>query len=300
VVVEVVADRQSRSMRTNLIQKTIPVGLAMALALLAGACGGSGGDNVSVSRNGQAFTDPAESDYCVTAREWAIHEFDGFDDSDPVAFRAYWEEYVAFETTATEQAPDEIRADWELKVELQSATITPVLERYDFDVAAMMESATPEEQATFEAPPEVQAAQERILAYESMVCGAQPPLAADISYAGEEPGPYCELAAAQGERAAEALASGDPAEVEAVVDEIEATATALIDAAPEVIKDDLIDLAAWDAGPQRDALERHGWDARALVREGTPEDRAAFQHSAEDIRDQFARVVAYEEQVCGA
>ena len=123
----------------------------------------------------------------------------------------------------------EIEDQWQVKLEGEVNTVTPILEKYDFDQAAMMEQGTPEEEAAFEAPPEVQAAQHDILTYESEVCGAQQPQPADVSYDGEEPGPYCELVAAQDERNAAALASGDPAEVEAFVDELAEAAAELID-----------------------------------------------------------------------
>jgi hypothetical protein len=38
----------------------------------------------------------------------------------------------------------------------------------------------------------------------------------------------------------------------------------------------------------------------AVMREGSAQERLALNHAAEDIREQFARVRAYDEQVCGA
>lgn len=282
-------------MRKNPTQRTIHWTVAAAFVVVAAGCGDDGDGEKSAASAPLA----AESAYCDEAIEWSIHELEPFDETDPVAFRTYWEDFQGFEEAAVDTAPDEIKDDWELKVETENATISPVLEKYGFDLAAVEESGTPEEQAAFEAPPEVQAAQDRILIYESEVCGAQQPQPADVSYAGEEPGPYCELVATQDERAAEALAGGGPAEVEAVFDELEETSAALIEAAPEAIKDDVADLAAWTQGRQRDAAERHGYDFRAAMREGTPQDRADLNHADEEIRDQFARVAAYEEQVCG-
>ena len=67
-----------------------------------------------------------------------------------------------------------------------------------------------------------------------------------------------------------------------------------------MIKDDVAALSAWALGPQREAIERHGWDFAAVMREGPAQDRLDLNHADEDIREQYARVLAYEEQVCGA
>ncbi len=276
---------------------------AVAAALVAVSTG-CGEDNkkeaAAPGAGGTDATAASESAYCDAAREWAIHEMTPFDDMDPAAFRAYWNDFVAFEEEAIATAPDAIRDDWVLKFEKESDTITPVLEKYDFNLSVMMESSTPEEEAAFDAPPDVQAAQDRILTYESEVCGAQQPLAADVSHAGEEPGPYCELVAAQDELAAEALASGDPAEVEAAFDELEAGSANLTDAAPAVIEDDVADLAVWVADRQRPVAEKFGYDLAEAIRNGTPQERADLNYADDEIRDQFARIVAYEVQVCGA
>ena len=129
--------------------------------------------------------------------------------------------------------PEELAADWQLKVEAENETIDVVLEKYGYDVAAIMEEGTPEEQATFDAPPDAAAAQDRILAYESEVCGTGFPAAADVSYEGEEPGSYCELVAAQDEQAAEALASGDPAASRRSSPIQAESGAAIVDAAPD-------------------------------------------------------------------
>jgi hypothetical protein len=245
-------------------------------------------------------TDAGDSEYCEVAVGWAIHELQPFDDTDPAAFRAYWAEFEAFEADALAAAPEELEADWQLKIDRENETIDVVLEKYGYDTARMMEEGTPEERAAFEAPPDAAAAQERIHRYESEVCGAGQPQAADVSYDGEEPGPYCELIAAQDEAAAAAQASGDPAKIAAAFDELDAQSAAIIEAAPAVIKDDVADVAAWTAGPQRDVAEAHGYDLAAAMRNGSLQDRFDLNHADEEIRDQFARVLAYEEQVCGA
>jgi hypothetical protein len=278
-------------------RRTIRPILAAALVVVVAACGDDGGGGGAGGET--AAADPSESAYCNAAIDWAIHELTPVDDTDPAAFRAYWTEYRAFEAEALDAAPDELRAAWELKIETEDTTVTPVFEKYDFDVNVMMESATPQEQAIFDAPPDVQAAQDRILAYESEVCGAQQPLAADVSYASEAAGPYCRLVAGQSEQAAQAVASGDAAAVEAVFNAMEETTSSVTDAAPAAIKDDVVDVAAWTNGRQRDVAERYDYDFRAALREGSTQDRYDLKYADEEIREQFARVLAYEEQVCG-
>jgi len=48
-----------------------------------------------------------------------------------------------------------------------------------------------------------------------------------------------------------------------------------------------------------DWYKAHGYDFIGVIREGTPDERADLQLTADAIRDQYARVTAYEEQVCG-
>ena len=286
-------------MRTELIRKTVSLGLAATITVLAVACGDDSGGSSEVAA--PAADDPAESAYCDAAREWAIHELDTFDETDPVAFRTYWEEFKAFQHVALDTAPPELADEWELKIETEDATINPVLERYDYDLAEMEARGTPEEVAAFEAPPEVQDAQDVILGYEADVCGAQRPLPADVSFEGEEPGPYCELVSAENERVSEVMGSGtEPAAIEALSDELIESGAEIAAAAPEVIADEVAALREWQAGPQRDALERHDWDFIGLIREGPAQDRADLQQTDPAIRDEYATVAAYEEQVCGA
>ena len=146
--------------RTTITRTTIGLGLAVALSVAAAACGDDDGGGGSAASG---------SAYCDHAREWAIHELTPVDEADPVAFRAYWTEWVAFEDAALASAPAEIRGDWERKVAAEREHFTPVLEKYGYDVGALMTSGTPEELATTEAPPDVQAAQNRVLTYDCLL-----------------------------------------------------------------------------------------------------------------------------------
>lgn len=282
-------------MLTQVTRRTIPWVLAAALLLAAG-CGDEDEDSNGDAAPAEAAADSA---YCNVAVDWAVHELTPFDDTDPEAFKAYWAEYKAFEEEALATAPEELEADWQLKIDAEDETIDVVLEKYDYDKAVMIEQATPEEQAAFEAPPEVAAAQDRIHAYESEVCGAGTPAPAHVSYAGEDRGSYCELVTAQDAEAEEALASGDPAAVEAFIASQAESTPAIVDAAPASIADDVVAVAKWALGPQAEVLEAHGFDFEAAMRDGSAQDRFALNYADEEVREQYARVIAYEEQVCG-
>ena len=290
-------------MRTHL-KRSVPLAVVLVLGLVVGACSSDGGDDDAAPTTSAPTTpadDPAESVYCDEASEWAIHEItQPVDDTDPVAFQAYWEAYMDFENAALESAPDEVHDEWQLKVDGENATINPLFEAYDYDLADLQENGTPDELASLEPPTEVQDAQDVILTYEADVCGAQQPRAADVSFEGEEPGTYCELVAADNERIGEVFTNGaDPADVEELTAALIEAGAAEIEAAPDAIKDDVAAIAAWTAGEQNDVLEAHGYDLIGVIREGTPDERADLQLTADAIRDQYARVTAYEEQVCG-
>jgi hypothetical protein len=267
-----------------------------ATAIVSAGCG-SGGNGGKTSQS-KAAGDP-ESAYCDEARRWAIHEMAPVDDSDPVAFKKYWNEYLAFVDNAHKLAPTSIRDDWDVKVQGEAA-ITPILVKYDYNVPALMESGTDEEKAVTEAPANVQDAQDIILGYESGVCGAQFPIAADVSFADETPGPYCEVVAAENERIAKVFGAGaKPDEVKAFMDGEPEMGDKLAAAAPDSIKKDVVAVNDWTEGRQRAAFERHGWDLRKTILDGTPQDRADVNYADPAIRSQFARVAAYHEQVCG-
>jgi hypothetical protein len=131
----------------------------------------------------------AKSDYCEVARDWAVHELVPIDDTDPTVAEAYWGEYIAFVNDGERLAPKPIRDDWRIYA-ASSRSVTPVLEKYGYDLNLLFATATAEEQAVFEPGPAVQEAQRNVLRYESEVCGAQPPLPASVSFAGETPGHY--------------------------------------------------------------------------------------------------------------
>ena len=126
-----------------------------------------------------------ESAYCDTYRSWQVHKLDGGtgdDQPNPAALRAYWEDYLDFNKTWLQQAPAEIR-DEVIVSELAIRTVlTPVLEKYDFDVQRIAKEGTAAAKALGEPTPEVQKAQDEIQAYEDRVCGVATPPAANVVF----------------------------------------------------------------------------------------------------------------------
>ena len=154
--------------------------LVLGLAVLAAGCGGT-------DRAEAAFApvDGTESPYCETYRDWQVHQLDngrGEDQPNPTAFRAYWKNYLAFNGKFRQQAPAEIRDEWILSEQAIRTALTPVLEKYDFDVQRIAKEGTAAEKALGTPTPEAQKAQDAIHAYEDRVCGvASPPAPAGLT-----------------------------------------------------------------------------------------------------------------------
>ncbi len=180
--------------------------------------------------------------------------------------------------------------------------LTPVLETYDFDVERIGSEGTPAEQA-LEPPPDVQAAQAAILAYESQVCGTGPGGAAEVSFADDPTAAdYCETVAAFDDGYAAVVNSAfEPALLRAFIES--PGYTMVLDAqaanAPAVIAADVEALTEWLRTRGPEVLIAFDYDLRRLILEGTPEDRAIVQQTDPAIRDHHARVLAYDEQICG-
>ena len=139
--------------------------LILGLAVLAG-CSGS-------EANEPALTPIAGSDspYCHTYRAWKVHELEsgeGFDQPNPAALRRFWNAYLITEETMLQQAPPVIRDEVAVKVSHIRTVLTPLLERYDFDLKRVRrEGSAAEQAALFQAPPvETQKAQEAQYAYD--------------------------------------------------------------------------------------------------------------------------------------
>ena len=275
--------------------------LGMGVGLVAGACGDDDDTPVAASTASSAGT-AAESPSCDLARSWTLTEMNPVDESDPVAVEGYWTGYLDYLTQARDAAPEAVRDQYALGATAVEALV-PVLDKYGFDYERVMGEGTDAEKALVEAPSaEVQAAQVEVLRYEGEVCAAQQPQAADVSFETEAPGAYCEAIATNNEMVGQVFAAGvDPAEVREMMtsDEFEAAQDLALDNAPAAISDDVAVLDAYWREQQVPVWETYGYDLRTIMTEGTPLAREVVQSTAPEVRDHYARTLAYEEQVCG-
>jgi hypothetical protein len=281
-----------------------PAALLLVLALGVGAAGCSG---TGPSEAAFEPMDGTESAYCETYRAWQVHELDGGtgdDQPDPAAFRAYWKDYLEFNETSLRQAPAEIRDDWVVSERAIRTVLTPVLEKYDFDVQRIAKEGTAAEKALGEPTPEAQKAQDAIHAYEDRVCGVAMPAAADIAFSADSSSKgYCTALATFNDGFAEVESSRfDPETMRAVFtsDSFTKSLESLEESAPTDIAEDQEAVSEWFRTRWRDVIGAFGYDIRRIWLDGTPEDRAVFTLSHPDVVEQGSRLTAYEEQVCTA
>lgn len=256
------------------------------------------------------FTPVAGSDgaYCKTYRAWKVYELDGggaFDQPDPAALRTWWNAYVIAEETMLRDAPTEISDAVGIKVGRIRTVMTPLLERYDFDLDRIQREGTAAEQAAFYGlpPAEVEKAQEAQYAYEDRACGTVPtPPPADVAF---EPGPSSEpfcLALGAFDRELERVASSkfDPNLLRTfvtgdrftkVLDELDATA-------PAEIAEDVEADTDWFRTRWTDVMAAHDYDVRSVYLDANPEDLAVFNRTHPDVLDHASRTTAYEDQIC--
>lgn len=265
----------------------------MVVALGAAGCGGGG----------SASADDPQSEYCKVAVKWAAHELTPADQSDPATMRSYWKGYTAFVRDAMRTAPARIDGAWDVYGGAILTISTPVLEKFDFSVDAIMSKGTKEEQAAVQPPPpNVQKAIDGVLGYEADVCAAQQPRPADVSFAGEQkPKAYCEAVGAMDEAFGSVHADGaKPKAVRTLLnsEELDALGQKQVRTAPAVIRDDVQKLDRFDRDEVTPMVAKFGYDVRRLLLTGSPQERAIFNHTDPSIRDASARVDAYTQQVC--
>jgi hypothetical protein len=274
--------------------------LLLSLALVTG-CGWKQGEDTS-------FTPVAgtESAYCDAYRAWQVHELDGGegdDQTNPGAFRRYWNEYVIFEETLLHEAPPEIRGEVTAKVSGIRTLITPLLEKYEFDADRLLREGTAAERALFEAPPpEIKKAQDAQHAYEDRVCGVASPPAADVVFEHNAMSKdYCAaLSKLNGRFEKAELSRFDPDVVRRLftADGFTDSLDAVEEAAPGRIAADVEAESEWLRTRWSEVFAEFGYDIRRIWVEATPEDRAAFTLSHPDVVEHASRTTAYEEQVC--
>jgi hypothetical protein len=276
--------------------------LTAGLAVLVGCGGGDG--------NGKAFTSIAGSDsaYCQAYRSWKVYELDAggaFDQSRPAALRTWWNAYLVAEETMLREAPSEISEAVEVKVRHIRTVMTPLLEKYEFDLKRMQREGTEVEQAAFYGlpPAEVDKAQETQYAYENRTCGTQPsPPAAKVAFeAGPSSKGFCSaITAFNGELEKVASSKFDPEVLRRLVtgDRFTEVLDGLDAAAPAEITADVEADTEWFRSRWSDVLGEYDYDIRNIYLEATPEDLAVFNRTHPAVLEHASRTTAYEEQVC--
>ena len=275
--------------------------VALGLSALAG-CGGDGDET--------GFTPVAGSDsaYCQAYRSWKVHELDAggaFDQPNPAALRTWWNAYLVAEETMLQEAPSEIRDAVAVKVSRIRTTMTPLLEKYDFDLKWIQREGTAAEQTAFYGlpPAEVDKAQAVQYAYEDKTCGTAPsPPAADVVFSAEESSkPYCVALGEFNTEIGRVSDSRFDPEVmrefvtgerfSGVLDRLDVTAPAEIAADVEADTE-------WFRNRWSDVMAEHDYDIRSIYVRSTPEELAVFNRTHPDVRGHTSRTTAYEEQIC--
>ena len=164
--------------------------LILGSAVLAGCGGGDGDETAFVPVAG------ADSVYCDTYRAYKAQEIDGggaYDQPNPAALRKWWNDYLIFEETMLREAPPEIRDEVAIKVSFIRTVMSPLLEKYDFDLKRMEREAAAEAASFVNPPPDVQKAEDAQHAYEARTCGTEPsPPAADVVFKADGSSkPFC-------------------------------------------------------------------------------------------------------------
>jgi hypothetical protein len=281
---------------------------ATALVLILGSAvlAGCAGDDVAT------FTPIAGSDsaYCKTYRAWKVYELDGggaFDQPNPAALRTWWNAYLVAEETMLREAPSEISDAVGVKVGHIRTAMTPLLEKFDFDLERLRRQGTAAEQATFFGLPTaaVEKAQAAQYAYEDKACGTAPtpPPAHVVFVADESSKRFCAaLAAFNGEFERVTSSKFDPDVLRTLVtgDRFTEVLAGLDAAAPAEIAADVEADTEWFRTRWSDVMAEYDYDIGNIYLEATPEDLAVFNRTHPDVLEHTSRDTAYEEQVCEA
>jgi hypothetical protein len=227
-----------------------------------------------------------------------------FDGSDPAALKQYVADWVAFDTSAAEQAPEALRGDWQVNKDGLINTLVPLFEKYDYSQARMEAEGTDAERALFDEPPDdIAQAQDRIHAYEDSVCAAGQPAAADVTFEGSGSKPYCDAMLAVQQAADEVKAGGmRPADVQALLTSRQYAQgqRTIVNRAPAAIHDAVVAVREFDTSQWEPLLANNGYDFVQVFLDGPQHDREILQHRVPEVSDAYARIAAYDEQFCGA
>jgi hypothetical protein len=256
------------------------------------------------------FTPVAGSDgaYCQAYRSWKVYELDAggaFDQPNPAALRTWWNEYLVAEETMLREAPSETREAVEVRMSHIRTVLTPLLEKYDFDLRRMRREGTAGEQAALFGLPsaELEKAQEVDYAYADGTCGMAPsPPAADVVFEPDGSSKhFCEaLRAFNGELEKVTASNFDPDALRTLVtgDRFTEVLDGLDATAPAEIAADVEADTEWFRTRWSNVLAEHDYDIRDIYLEATPEDLAVFNRTHPDVLEHSSRTTAYEDQVC--
>jgi len=292
--------QRPRSSRRPLFGAAMVV-LALGSAALAGCSGSDGNETAFAPAAGN------ESAYCDTYRAWQVHEIDGGEGPDqpnPAALEKYWNETLIFKETSLQQAPPAIRDELVIDVRGTRTLITPLLEKYEFDLKRIEREGSAAEQALLGEPPaDVQKAEAAIDAYQGRVCQAGSPPAADVVFKADESSkPFCTADSTFNSEFGKVASSRfDPGVMRTFVtaDSFTEVLDALDAAAPAEIAADVKAETEWFRNRWSDVTAEFGYDIRRILLDATPEDRAVFTRFHPDVAEHESRITAYAEQVCG-
>ena len=292
--------------RSRLTQHSL-FGAAMVLlilgsAVLAGCGGGDGDETAFVPAAG------ADSAYCDAYRAYKAQELDGggaYDQPNPAALRKWWNDYVIFEETLLHEAPSEIRDQVAIKVSFIRTVMSPLLEKYDFDMKRMERKAAAEAVSFVNPPPDVEKAEDAQHAYEARACGTEPsPPAADVVFEADGSSKrFCTaMSAFNNELDKVASSRFDPDVLRTLVtgDRFSEVLDGLDRTAPDEIAADVEADTEWFRTRWSDVVAKYDYDIRSIYVDATPEDLAVFNRSHPDVAEHASRDTAYEEQVCSA
>jgi hypothetical protein len=277
----------------------------VALTLGTAVLGACGGDHDAAGLTPVAGSDSA---YCATYRAWKVYELDNgeaFDQPTPAALRRWWNAYLVSEETMLQKAPREIHAAVDHKVSFIRTRLTPIVEKYDFDLERVRRHGTAADQAAlFQGPPaEVEDAQAVQYAFEERACGTQPsPPAADVVFEADASSKrFCAaLGAFNNELEKIAASRFDASVLRAFVtgDRFTEVLDGVGAAAPADIAADVEADTEWFRTRWSDVVAKYGYDIRRIYVDATPEDLAVFNRTHPDLLEHSSRTTAYEEQVC--
>ena len=279
----------------------VSAAMTVGLAVVAG-CGGGGGDDAFTPVAGSA------SPYCQAYRAWKVYELDAggaFDQPNPAALRTWWNEYLVAEETMLREAPSETRDAVEVRMSHIRTVLTPLMEKYDFDLGRMRSEGTAEDLDALFGPPsaELDKAQRADYAYAAAACGTSPtPPVADVAFEAEVSStPYCAALDAfntEVEKVSDSRFDPDVTRTFVTGDRFSEILDRLDDTAPAEIAEDVEADTEWFRNRWSDVMADYEYDIRAIYLRGTPEDLAVFNRTHPDVLEHTSRTAAYEEQVC--